>query len=110
MKKGDLVLYYHSVEAPVGVVGIVKVIKEYYPDPTQFNPSSDYFDPKSPPEKPRWYCPDFGFVKKLSRIVTLEELKKNARLKDMALLQKGSRLSVHSVTKLQYDTILSLVE
>jgi predicted RNA-binding protein with PUA-like domain len=108
MKLGDLVLYYHSVEAPVGVVGIVKVKREAYPDPTQFDSRSEYYDPKSSKDNPRWSCPDFAFVEKFQRIVTLEELKGTKALQSMALLQKGSRLSVHQVKPTEFQCILSL--
>ena len=110
MKKGELVLYYHSVEAPVGIVGIVQVKVEAYPDPTQFDKTSEYYDPKSTKEAPRWSCPDLAFVKKFHRIVTLEELKNTPALKEMALLQKGSRLSVHQVKESEFQYILKLVE
>jgi predicted RNA-binding protein with PUA-like domain len=108
MKKGDLVLFYHSVEAPVGVVGIVKVKKEFYPDPTQFDPKSDYYDPKSPKEKPRWFCPDLEFVQKFKSTITLEQLKSENKLKNMALLQKGSRLSVHKLSEFEFNFIRKL--
>lgn len=110
MKVDDLVLFYHSVEAPIGVAGIVKVIKEAYPDPTQFDQKSEYFDSKSSKDSPRWFCPNMGFVKKFAKIITLYELREQEELKSMSLLQKGSRLSVHKLTKYEYDIIDKLGE
>ena len=64
MKKGDKVLFYHSSCAEPGVVGVAKVVKEAYPDPSALNPESKYFDPKSDPDNPRWFMVDIKFVKK----------------------------------------------
>lgn len=110
MAKGDLVLYYHSNCAVPAVVGIAKVVKTAYPDPTQFDPSSHYFDPTSKPEDPRWSMVDVGFVKKLKRPISLTELKEEhaASLGDFALTRKGNRLSVLPVTAEQYEHITQL--
>ena len=108
MKKNDLVLFYHSVEKPIGIAGIVKVIKEFYPDPTQFDPNNQYYDKKATSEKPIWFCPDLGFVKKFGKIISLDELKKDKKLANLSLFQKGSRLSVHSIEKSHFEYIVSL--
>jgi predicted RNA-binding protein with PUA-like domain len=109
MQPGDGVLIYHSSTAVPGVVGIAEVVTEPYPDPTQFQKKSDYFDPKSTREEPRWSLVDVAFVRKLDRVIALEELKSIAdRLDGFALLQRGSRLSVLPVTAAQWNTILSL--
>jgi len=109
MKVGDGVLFYHSSTAIPGVVGIAEVVGAARPDPTQFDKKSDYHDPASKPEAPRWSLVDIGFKRKLKRVVTLEELKANAaELGDFALLQRGSRLSVLPVTAAQWKKILSL--
>ena len=110
MKLGERVLFYHSVTAPIGIVGEMEVIKTAYPDPTQFDPKSEYFDPKSSQEAPRWMCPNFGFIQKFSRVISLEELKKQKPLHSMALLQKGSRLSVHLVNPDEYQYIIGLAK
>ncbi len=108
MKIGDLVLFYHSNAKPPGIAGLAKVCSKPYPDPTQFQPSSHYYDPKSSKEDPRWELVDVSFVKKFPNIIPLPKLRDFATLKDMALLQKGSRLSIQPVTKKEYDFIVSL--
>lgn len=109
MKKGDKVLFYHSSCPEPGVVGVAKVVKEAYPDFTAFDPESKYFDPKSSPDKPRWFMVDIQFQKKLKRTITLAELKQNPRLVGMQLLRKGNRLSVMPVAESEFDTILAML-
>ena len=109
MSIGDGVLFYHSNTKVPGVVGVAEVVSEPYPDPTQFEKKSDYYDPKSTREEPRWSLVDIGFKRKLGRTVSLEELRANAeRLDDFELLRRGSRLSVLPVSAVQWKTILSL--
>jgi predicted RNA-binding protein with PUA-like domain len=109
MKVGDPILFYHSSCDVPGVVGIAEVVSDHYPDPTQFKPKSDYYDPASKPEEPRWWLVDVGFKRKLKRVVTLEQLKAEAdALGEFALLNRGNRLSVLPVTAAQYKHILSL--
>jgi len=92
-----------------GIAGIAEVASEAYPDPTQFDKKSDYFDPASKREEPRWWLVDVTFRRKLARVIPLDELRAHAdKLGDMVLLQKGSRLSVQPVTAKQWQTILSL--
>lgn len=109
MKKGDKVLFYHSSCPEPGVVGVAKVVKEAYPDFTAFDPESKYFDPKSSPEKPRWFMVDIQFQKKLKRTIALAELKQNPLLEGMQLLRKGNRLSVMPVAESEFDTILAML-
>jgi predicted RNA-binding protein with PUA-like domain len=108
MRQGDGVLFYHSNCREPGVVGIAEVASEAYPDPTQFDPASDYFDPKSRPEQPRWLLVDVHFRRKLARTITLAELREEPRLDGFLLLQRGSRLSVLPVTPAQWRAILAL--
>jgi predicted RNA-binding protein with PUA-like domain len=108
MQPGDGVLFYHSSTAVPGVVGLAEVASLPYPDPTQFQKKSHYFDPKSTREEPRWSLVDVAFVRKLPRTITLEELKQVDALEGFALLQRGNRLSVLPVTAAQWRTILSL--
>ncbi len=108
MHRGDGVLFYHSSCAEPGIVGIATVASDAYPDPTQFDRESHYFDPRSSPEEPRWMLVDVAFTRKLTRTITLSELKQQPRLEDFALLRRGNRLSILPVTKLQWDRILSL--
>lgn len=105
MKKGDLVLIYHSNADPTAVMGIAEVCKEAYPDPSQFDKKSKYFDSDSSIENPRWWCPEFKYVEKFKSPVLLKNLKDVKELYDMTLLQKGSRLSVHALTKLHFITV-----
>ncbi|RMG59240.1 MAG: EVE domain-containing protein, partial [Gammaproteobacteria bacterium] len=74
MKKGDLVFFYHSNTEVPGIVGIMEVAREGYPDPTAFDPEAKYYDPKSDPDNPRWYMVDVKFVRKLKRVIPLAEL------------------------------------
>lgn len=107
MKIGDRVLYYHSNANPPGVVGIAEVVKESYPDHSQFDEKSKYHDPKATREKPRWFMVDIEYVEKLPRTVTLPEIKDTAALSDMVLVNR-SRLSVQPVKKSEYDLILKM--
>ncbi|MEP6485041.1 MAG: EVE domain-containing protein [Rudaea sp.] len=108
MKKGDGVFFYHSSCAEPGVVGIAVISKEAHPDPTQFDPKSDYFDAKSKREEPRWSMVEVKYKKKFKRNITLTELKTKKELHDFVLLHPGNRLSVIPVTKKQWDFIVSL--
>lgn len=108
MQKGDLVFFYHSNCPEPGIVGLMTVASEPYPDPTAFDPEDDHYDPKSDPDKPRWYLVDVKYKRKLKRTITLQELKQHRELADMKLLQKGNRLSIMPVTKKQWDYILGL--
>lgn len=110
MKKGDKVLFYHSVTAPVGVAGIAKVEKEHYPDPTQFNKKSKYYYARATKEKPVWEHVDVKFVKKFKEVIPLSVLRETDGLGKMELLKKGSRLSVQPVSKKEYDIIVKMGE
>jgi predicted RNA-binding protein with PUA-like domain len=108
MKTGDLVLFYHSSCEIPGVAGIAKVSSAPYPDKTQFDKKSEYYDPKATTENPRWFLVDVTYQEDLKRVVTLEELKKEPRLSHMRLLQKGNRLSILPVTKEEFELIRKL--
>jgi predicted RNA-binding protein with PUA-like domain len=108
MKKGDLVLFYHSNCEVPGVVGIAKVVKEGYPDPTAFDPDDKHHDPKSDPDDPRWYLVDVQYVRKTKRTIPLAELKANPALEGMALVRKGNRLSVMPVEAEHWEAILAM--
>jgi predicted RNA-binding protein with PUA-like domain len=103
----DLILFYHSNAEPSGIAGIAKVAKTSYPDPTQFDKKSEYFDPKASKEKPRWFMVDVKFVKKFKKFLSLAEIKSDPKLKNMPLVQKGSRLSVMKVEKKDYEYLTS---
>ena len=110
MKVGDGVLFYHSNTEVPGVYGIGEVVAEAYPDPTQFQPKSKYHDPKATREEPRWFLVDVGFVRKLGRPITLQEIRGHGdRLgEDFELIRRGSRLSVMPVSAAQWKLLLSL--
>ncbi len=110
MQPGDGVLFYHSSCEVPGIVGVAAVASEAYPDPTQFDPKSDYFDAKSTREEPRWSLVDVAFERKLKRTIPLEEIKRHADDlgEGFALIQRGSRLSVLPVTAAQWKLLLSL--
>ncbi|MCP5150853.1 MAG: EVE domain-containing protein [Ectothiorhodospiraceae bacterium] len=108
MKKGDLAFFYHSSCPEPGVVGIVKVAREAYPDESALDPESKYHDPKSTPDDPRWYCVDVRLERKLSRTIGLAELKAQPALAGMQLLRRGNRLSVMPVSDAEWEYILGL--
>jgi predicted RNA-binding protein with PUA-like domain len=101
MKIGDLVLFYHSSCEIPGVAGIAKVSSAPYPDETQFDKKSEYFDPKATKEVPRWFLVDVTYEEDLNH-VSLEEIRGQEKLKDMRLLQRGNRLSILPVTKEEF--------
>jgi predicted RNA-binding protein with PUA-like domain len=105
MKVGDLAFFYHSNAQPSGIVGVMRVAREAYPDPTQFDPASDYHDPKSPPENPRWLAVDVEFVKEYPRVISLEELRSIPGLEDMLVVRRGQRLSVMPVTDAEWAIV-----
>ena len=108
MRKCDGVLFYHSSCDEPGVVGIAEVATAAHPDPTQFDPKSDYFDAKSARDEPRWSLVDVKFKRKLKRVIALNELKNREELNGLALIRPGNRLSVLPVSKAQWDFILEL--
>ena len=108
MQVGDLLLFYHSNDEPIGVFGIAKVLKTAEPDPTQFDKSSEYYDSKSTRDNPRWFCPTVGFVEAFNKEIKRAELQEIKEIKSMILLQRGSRLSVQPVTEEEFGVIVSL--
>ncbi|BDU18696.1 EVE domain-containing protein [Dyella sp. GSA-30] len=108
MRIGDKVFFYHSNCAEPGIVGIAEVATDAYPDPSQFDPKSDYFDSGSTRDNPRWMLVEVKFVKRFKRTITLDELKQQEALADMALVRKGNRLSVMPVSDGDWKYILKL--
>lgn len=109
MKIGDQVFFYHSNCDQPGIVGIMEVVREGYPDFLAFDPEDKHYDPKSDPENPRWFMVDIRFVKKLPRTITLKELKHKPELADLALVKRGNRLSIMPVSEPQWNFILAQV-
>ena len=108
MSVGDPILFYHSNTKPLAIVGIAGVSGKSRPEVTALDPQDRYFDPKSTAEKPIWYCVEVKFVRKFANPITLETIKKQAKLKGMFLIKKGMRLSVQPVTKPEFEIICSL--
>lgn len=108
MKPGDQVLFYHSNANPPAIVGIAEVAGAAYPDPTQFERSHKHFDPASDPAAPRWDMVDIRYVRTFATPISLDSLRTEKALVGMALLQKGSRLSVQPVTNGEWEYILKL--
>ena len=109
MQVGDGVLFYHSSCPQPGIAGLAEVASAAYPDHTQFDPASHYYDAKATQEQPRWQMVDVKAVRK-TRLLPLAELRANPALEDMVLLQKGSRLSITPVTPAQWNTIQALLK
>ena len=110
MRVGDGVMIYHGNCKVPGIAGLATVASAAYPDDTQFDPRSHYFDPKATREQPRWFLVDVAFERKLKRLIPLEEIKQHADVlgEGFALTAKGSRLSVFPVTAAQWKLLLSL--
>lgn len=110
IKKGDIVLFYHSSCKIPGIAGEAVIEKEAYPDPSAFDEESDYFDEKSSLDNPRWLMVDVKFKKKYKEIITLEELKKHKELADLLILRKGNRLSITPLTQKEFEFIQTLAQ
>jgi len=109
MRKGDRVLFYHSNCAEPGIVGIAEIASSAArPDPTAFDPKSDYHDPKSTPDNPRWLLVDVKFRARLPRPVTLAQIKDDPQLADMLVARRGMRLSIQPVDAAHYQRICEL--
>ena len=109
MRIGDRGFFYHSRQQEPAIVGTVQIVREAYPDPSAWDPTSKYFDEKSSPENPRWVMVDVQFESELARPVTLRELRELPGLEQMFLLRKGMRLSVQPVTSEEFEIILNHV-
>jgi len=105
---GDLVLFYHSNCAEPGIAGVAKVSKAAFTDPTQFDAKSDYYDPKSQRDDPRWSCVEVAYHQSFGRLVTLPDLRASEALGDMLILRPGNRLSVTPVTAAEFKAICKL--
>jgi predicted RNA-binding protein with PUA-like domain len=102
---GDGVLFYASNADPSGVTGLAEVVRAGYPDPLQFRPGQDYFDPKATKASPIWYSVDIGFVERFPETVSLADLKGNAALAGMMVTKRGARLSVQPVSAAEFQEV-----
>ena len=107
MKKGDMAFFYHSNCKVAGIVGLMRIAREGYADPTQFDPEHKYFEPKSTLDNPRWTGVDVEFVQKFEQTLSLTELKAMPELGDLALVRQGNRLSLMPVSEAQWNVILA---
>ena len=108
MEIGDQVLFYHSNHKPPGIAGLAVISKKAQPDPTQFDKKSQYFDPKSSEENPRWHCVEVKYNKKLKTYISLDDIREEKKLSDMMVIRKGSRLSIQPVTKKEFDHVCKM--
>mgnify|MGYP001217771432 FL=1 len=108
MQVGDQAFFYHSNCKEPGIVGTMEIVSKAYPDHTAFDPSEKYFDSKSDPENPRWLMVDVRYIKHLNRMITLAELRQQKQIADMKLLQRGNRLSVLPLSKMEWQYILEM--
>ena len=109
MAIGDSVFFYHSNTKPPGIVGLMEVIENNVIDPTQFDPQSDYYDPKSSSENPRWQTVKVKFVRAFPQIISLDKLKETFRPEELLVVKKGNRLSVIPIATNIAEKILILV-
>lgn len=105
MSIGDLAFFYHSNADPSGIAGTMEIVSQPYPDPTQWDPSSKYYDPKSPRDNPRWFARDVRFLEKFPRVISLAELRETPGLEEMMVTRKGLRLSVTPVTAEEWEIV-----
>lgn len=110
MKKGDLGFFYHSSCKVPGIVGVVEIVREAYPDHTALDPEAKYHDPKASAENPRWCMVDVKYKRKFDQVLSLTSLREVPALSGMMLLRKGSRLSIQPVTAEQWQIIMDLAE
>lgn len=108
MAEGDLVLFYHSNAKPPGIAGVCRICRAAHPDPTAFDPKSPYFDPKSSPDDPTWFMVEVEYVEKFPTFISLNDLRNTPELKDLKVLQKGSRLSIQPVDPKHFKIVCSI--
>lgn len=106
---GDELFIYHSSCKHIGIVGTAKIVRTAYPDPVQFAPQSNYYDPKSAPDNPRWVSVDIQLTRRFKELIPLAQLKSQSPLENMVLLKQG-RLSIQPVTPGEWTYILQLAD
>jgi predicted RNA-binding protein with PUA-like domain len=108
MRIGDIAFFYHSNAKPPGIAGLVQIVAENIADPTQFDPSSDYYDPKSTPDNPRWHTVKVQFIEALPAIVPLDTLRAQFEPDELWVVRRGTRLSVIPVEDAPAQRLLEL--
>jgi len=108
MRPGDRCFFYHSNCDEPGIVGIVEICRSAYPDETQFDRGSRYYDSQSTRDNPRWMCVDVKLLKK-TRLVGLAELRGRRELKDMRVLARGNRLSITPVDAAEWEAVIKMM-
>lgn len=108
MQPGDLAFFYHSNTKVPGIVGLMEIVSEPRFDHTAFDPDAKYHDPKSDPDRPRWYLVDVKYIRHTQRVIPLAELKAEPALENMPLVRRGNRLSVMPVQKDEFEHILTM--
>ncbi len=107
MKPGDLILYYHSNCKPPHIAGVARVASDPYPDPTQFDSSNHYFDPKSDPNNPRWILVDISYVTTFKETIDRNVLQEDPLLQEMVIF-KRNRLSITPVTQQEFERVCEI--
>jgi predicted RNA-binding protein with PUA-like domain len=110
MELGDFVFFYHSNTTPPGIIGLMRVSKPNLDDPSQFNPKSKYYDPKSTPKAPRWQTVVVEFVEQFPTLITLETLRQIFSPEDLWVVRQGNRLSVMPVPEDVAQKILAIAK
>ncbi|HUX72971.1 MAG TPA: EVE domain-containing protein [Steroidobacteraceae bacterium] len=110
LKRGDQAFFYHSGGALPGIAGIVRIVRQGYPDATALDPRHIHYDAGSSVSRPRWYVVDVKLIREFKRLITLDELRAHAttELADLPILRRGNRLSVTPVSKRNWDFVLAL--
>lgn len=107
-RKGDLAFFYHSNTKPPGIVGVMEIIKDAYPDHTSWDSNSKYFDSKSSPDNSQWCMVDVSFKAKFKGLIPLQDLREHPQLQDLMVIQRGSRLSIQPVSKEDFEVICEM--
>lgn len=107
VKVGDNVFFYHSSCKQVGIAGLAEVVRDGYVDHTQFDPESKYYDPKSNPEKPRWFMVDIKLKEKFNSVLPLSDIKAMDGIEQLGLVKKGHRLSIMPVEENEFELLLA---
>lgn len=110
MQIGDRAFFYHSNTKPPGIVGLMEVIETQLTDPSQFDPSSKYFDPSSTPERPRWDCVRLRYLRHFNTLLSLDALRESFSPEELGVVKRGNRLSILPVSPSSAEQLLILLE